>query len=282
MDKHGLSDAIVADSSCDLTDELATELNVVTVPFTMTLEERSYSDDNELDLPSFMRAMKATTGRIGSAAPSPYLFKQAFERTAARFAITLSSKLSACHENAVLGAEMADVPVHEKPHIFDSMSASAGEVLVALKIRQLLREGLHHMEVVQRVEAFIASMKTYFVLENVDNLLKNGRLNKVAGKLTSLLNIKPILGSDGQGAIKLFGFSRNQNKAIAKMAALVVESGKSTEDESLVVTHCGNQALAERVVAAITQKSRFREALILPTRGLSSVYTDEQGVVMAF
>jgi DegV family protein with EDD domain len=282
MDKHGLSDVIVADSSCDLTDELAAEMNVVTVPFTMMLEERSYSDDHELDLPSFMRAMKATTGRIGSAAPSPYLFKQAFERTAARFAITLSSKLSACHENAILGAAMSDVPANEKPHIFDSLSASAGEVLVALKIRQLLREGRHHLEVVQRVEAFIANMKTYFVLENVDNLLKNGRLNKVAGKLTSLLNIKPILGSDGQGVIKLFGFSRNQNKAIAKMAALVAESGKPTEDESLVVTHCGNQVLAERIVAAITQKSRFREVLILPTRGLSSVYTDEQGVVMAF
>jgi len=273
---------IVADSSCDFTDAQLEQYQVCTVPFSMQLGADTYHDDHRLSIAAFLAAMKANTGKVGSAAPSPLLFKQAFEQTRARFAVTLSGNLSACYDNAVLGREMADLPEAEKPHIFDSKSASAGEVLLALKISRYIDEGLHSLEIVSRIEAFIKEMKTYFVLENIDNLLKNGRLNKVAGKLTQLLNIKPILGSDGDGNIKLFGYGRGRKSIIKKMVDTVAESGRATEQASLVVTHCCNQELAEELVEAVSARHRFMEVLILPTRGLSSVYADHQGVIMAY
>lgn len=61
-------------------------------------------------------------------------------------------------------------------------------------------------------------MKTYFVLENLDNLVKNGRMNKITGKILSLLHIRPILGSDGDGNIAFFTQARGQNQIIEKLA----------------------------------------------------------------
>ena len=69
---------IVADSSCDLTNELRKEWGVKSVPLTLTLAEESYIDDDNLDVPDFMARMQACKGRVGSAAPSPGLYADAF------------------------------------------------------------------------------------------------------------------------------------------------------------------------------------------------------------
>lgn len=272
---------IIADSCCDMTPELKQRLGVVTVPLTMTLGEKCFVDDETLDLPLFMEEMKNCTDRIGSAAPSPMLYKEAFQGAHTSFAVTLSSHLSASYANAMLGKTMAEEEGADV-HVFDSKSASAGEVLVVLKIRRMIDDGIHKAKIITAVESFIQEMKTYFVLDNIDNLLKNGRLNKIVGKLIFLLNIKPVMGADKDGHIALYDHARGQNQIIRKLADTIEKSGRHTEGESLVITHCQNPGLAERLREAIQNRYHFKEILIVPTRGLSSTYANAGGVVMAF
>ena len=272
---------IIADSCCDMTPELQERLGVITVPLSMTLGERSIVDDETLDLPRFMVEMKNCTDRIGSAAPSPTLYQEAFQQAQAAFVVTLSSNLSASYANAILGKTMAEEEGAEV-HVFDSKSASAGEVLVVLKIRRMIDAGFHKATIIAAVEDFIREMKTYFVLDNIENLLKNGRLNKVVGKLICLLNIKPVMGADDDGHIALYDHARGQNQIIRKLADTIEKSGKHTEGESLVITHCQNPGLAERLKETIQNRYHFQEILIVPTRGLSSTYANSGGIVMAF
>ncbi len=272
---------IIADSCCDMTPALKERLGVITVPLSMLLGEKSFIDDETLDLPAFMAEMESCTGKIGSAAPSPLLYKDAFQGAPASFAVTLSSKLSSSYANARLGQEMAEEEGADV-HVFDSKSASAGEVLVVLKIRAMIDAGFHKAKIIPAVESFIQEMRTYFVLDNIENLLKNGRLNKIVGKLIFLLNIKPVMGADKDGNITLYDHARGQNQIIRKMADAIEKSGKRTEGESLVITHCQNPGLAERLMAAIQDRYHFKEILIVPTGGLSSTYANTGGVVMAF
>ncbi|MDR1927460.1 MAG: DegV family EDD domain-containing protein [Oscillospiraceae bacterium] len=273
---------IVADSSCDLSPELKAKWGATTIPFTMTLGEKDFRDDETLDLPSFMEEMKRCTGKIGSALPSPHLYKEAFEGGQISFGITISSKLSGSYSSAMLGKRLAEEESGAEVHIFDSLSASAGEVLVALKIHAMIELGFQKAKIIASVEAFIKEMKTYFVLENINNLLKNGRLNKVTGKLISVLGIKPIMGSDGEGNIALFSHGRGRKQILDKLVRTIAASGKNTENESLVITHCNNADLAATLADAIRKRHQFKEILIFPTGGLSSVYADEKGVIMAF
>ncbi|HBT95819.1 MAG TPA: EDD domain protein [Coriobacteriia bacterium] len=289
---------IVADSCCDMTDELKERLGVVTVPFGMDLGDTQYKDDAALNLPKFKEAMAKWHGRIGSAAPSPHSFYEAFKKTGAAFCLTISGKLSATNENAHLAAELleadresagkatppssSDADCGKRIHIVDSLSASAGETLVAIKLRQLIDARFSELVILQRIEQFIHGMKTYFVLENIDNLLKNGRLNRVAGTLTSLLHIKPLLGSDGQGQIKLFGQTRSRKQTINKLVNTIAHSGRATTGEHLVISHCDNPSLAEELAERIRGLYDFAEIVIVPTGGLSSVYADQEGVVIAY
>lgn len=271
---------LVADSSCDLTPELKQDWNVTTIPLTLTLEDESFTDDEALDLPDFMARMHACKGRIGSAAPSPGLFAEAFGRAHA-FAVTLSGNLSGSFASAIAGKEIAEEKGADV-HVFDSRSAAAGEVLIMMKIRKLIREGLPHTEIIAAVERFIQEMRTFFVLDNIDNLLKNGRLNRITGKIISTLHIRPILGADGNGNISLFSHVQGWKQAVKKLADTIAADGRSTEGASLVITHCNNASLAEELRAEVERRYRFSEILILPTRGLSSLYANEKGVIMAF
>lgn len=272
---------IIADSSCDLTPELRTEWGVTTVPFIMTLGEKSITDDDTLDLQGFIEEMNNCKERIGSASPSPLLYKEAFQGSHCSFAITLSSKLSGSYSSAMMGKSLAEEECADV-HVFDSKSATAGEVLVALKIRKMISSGIQKSEIISSIESFISGMKTYFALDSVDNLMKNGRLNKITGKLINVLHIRPIMGADGDGNIALFSHARGQNQVLEKLADTIEASGKDTKGESMVITHCNNPELAGKLMNIIKNRYNFKEILILQTKGLSSVYTSNKGIVMAF
>ncbi len=273
--------SIVADSCCDMTPELREQLGVTNVPLTLNLGDESYVDDDTLDLPAFMEAMKNCTGRIGTAAPAPELYREAFVAGSPSFGITLSSRLSGSYQSAEVGKALAEED-GALTYVFDSKSASAGEILIAIELRKLIDQALSHSDIIARIEHFIAQMKTYFVLDNVENLRKNGRLNFIVGKIISILGLKPMMGSDGDGNIALFSHARGTDKVLEMMADTVAESGMDTHGKDLVITHCNNPGMTEKLKALLESRFSFAKIWVVPTRGLSSVYANDKGVIMAF
>jgi DegV family protein with EDD domain len=273
---------IIVDSCCDMTPRLAERLGAVTVPLTMRLGSKEFVDDHTLDLPGFMREMAASKEKAGSASPPPVSFKEAIESAGRSFVVTLSSKLSGSYSSAELGKAHAEETAKVDTHVFDSKSASAGETLIALKIRELLSNGLSKEQIIGAVNSFIDNMKTYFVLEKHDNLLKNGRLNRITERIITVLNIKLVMGSDGNGSIALYAKPRGTKQMLEKLISLIKSSEKPTSGESLVISHCNNVNLAEQLSSAVKKHFDFKEVLIVPTRGISSMYADDKGIVMAF
>ena len=178
---------IIGDSACDLTKELESEFNAErAVPFYLDIGDESLVDDDSLSMPDFMTKMKNCTSKMGSAAPSPKHWMDAFVKSGGGFAVIISSRLSAMYQAAMLGLEMAKNEFPEMiGHVFDSKSAACGEVLVAMKIRQFIESGLDFDAIVKKVENFIEEMKTFILLEDVSNLVKNGRIDRKSTRLNS-------------------------------------------------------------------------------------------------
>jgi DegV family protein with EDD domain len=273
---------IIVDSCCDITPDLKEKLNATTIPLTLTLGEKSFVDDESLNMPVFMEEMKNCKEKIGTAAPSPVLYKEAFEGSHASFAVTLSGNLSSSNSSALVGKSMIEKGNEADIHVFDSKSASAGEVLIALKIQELIDKGYQISKIVTFIENFIKNMKTYFVLYNINNLLKNGRLNKVVGKIVSTFNIKPVMGSDGNGNIALLSYARGQNQIMKKLCDTIRKSGKKTDGERLVIAHCNNSTFAQKFKDFVKDHYHFKDVTIVPMKGVSSVYANDKGVVIAF
>lgn len=278
-----MKQSIIVDSCCDMTPELAERLGITSVvPMTMMLGEKEYTDDENLDLSEFMAEMTACKTRVSSAAPPPHAFMEAIEAAISSFVVTISSQLSASFENAQIGKKFADENGEVNTHIIDSKSASAGEVLVAMKLRELISQELSKEQIISVLSSFIDNMKTYFVLERYENLIKNGRLGKVKGKIVSLMNVKLIMGSDGNGAIALHAKPRGTQQMIEKMVSFVKGSKKETSGESMVICHNNNLTLAKQLSGTFKKHFDFKEILIVPMRGAISLYADNKGIVLAF
>jgi len=274
---------ILGDSACDLTKELEIELNAErAVPFYLDIGSETLVDDDNLSMPAFMKKMKACTTKMGSACPSPINWMDAFVKHNGGYAVTISSKLSAMHQTAEIGLKMAK---KEMPglvgHVFDSKSAACGEVLVALKIRQFTESGLEFDAVVKKVEEFIEKMRTFVLLEDVSNLVKNGRMNKVKGTIVSVLGIKPVLFSN-DGEIDLFDRIRGSSNVADKLLDCIAQCKCKTKGKELIISHCNNLSLAEELRDKAGKKLGFGRIIILETKGLTSLYACDKGIILSF
>lgn len=273
---------IIGDSCLDLTEELKKDPHFQMIPLTLEVGDVHVRDDETFDQKAFLELVRNSEECPKTACPSPELFKEAYECEAENvFVVTLSKHLSGSYNSAMVGKEL-----YEEQHgtdknivIIDSLSASSGELNVALTIRDLCEQGLSFAEVVSRAESYRDSMQTFFVLETLDFLRKNGRLKGLQAFIATALNIKPVMGADGGTIIKL-DQARGINRALSRMAELAVASVEDTASRRLVIAHCNNEKRAEQVRDLLCQKASFREVVITNTAGVATVYAGDGGIVV--
>ena len=164
--------------------------------------------------------------------------------------------------------------------VIDSWSASAGELNIALYIKELCESGMAFDQVCQKAEEFKAEMKTYFVLESLDVLRKNGRLTGLQAFFATALNIKPVMGAT-EGVIIKEDQARGINKALAKMCDYAQKNIKEPEGKTAVVAHCNNRERAEFVKEELLKRIPFKDVVITETAGVATVYASDGGVVLA-
>ena len=164
-------------------------------------------------------------------------------------------------------------------HVVDSESASCGETQIVKKLVELEEQGLPFEEIVKQIEEFRSNMHTYFVLDNLETLRKNGRLTGVKALVASTLSIKPIMAGD-KGNIVQRGQSIGMKKALRRMAEIILEEVGDAQHRTLMITHCNAQDRAETIKKLLTDKVQFRDCLIMDTRGVSSMYANDGGVIV--
>ncbi|MGF0040183.1 DegV family protein [Peptoniphilaceae bacterium SGI.131] len=273
---------IIGDSGLDLNSDLEKKLNIELVPFFIDIEDQHFIDDGSIDVDAYLDAMKASKNTPKTAAPSPDFFYKAMAKADEAFAVTISSKLSTTYSNALIAKKMLEESYPEKKvHVFDSLSAVAGETLVAMKIQEKVNENKPFEAIVQEVEAFIKDMTTLFVLESLDNLIKNGRITKIVGKIASVLSINPVcLGENGE--INMKYKVRGMKNAINKLVSTIGESAENLSEKILVISHVKNPLRAENLKEKIEGIYRFKDIVITEAKGLSATYANRGGIVLAF
>ena len=278
---------ILVDSCCDLSAELRAHTQAAVAPLTITIGGEDYVDDGTVDIPSYLARMSASKETPRSACPSPDTYAHDIRNAKdACFVVTLSGKLSGSHNAAALGAELAKESCPDKPvHVFDSESASAGETYLALMLRDLIDAGRSFEEIVSTVEEKIHSLHTLFVLDTLDNLVKNGRLNKAVALIAGVLSIRLLLSDDGSGDIKLLAKARGIKGALAQMVDTCKKhtEGLTAGSQRLVLSYCNCLERANQVAAMIREKCpAIGEIVMTPTSALSSMYAGDGGIVIAY
>lgn len=278
-----MSFKIIVDSCCDLTPAQLRDGCFVSVPLTIHVGSHVVVDDPCFDRGALLHAMHHCPTAPHTSCPSPAQYLDAFDCGAEDiYVVTLSALLSGSHNAA---AQARNLWLEEHPeanvHIFNSCSASAGEVLVALKIQELAQSGMDFTTVVAQVSRYIEEMDTMFVLENLDNLRKNGRLSRMQSLVTSTLRIKLLLGSTPEGEICKRGQAMSVKQALGKMASIMAADPNHV-GRRLAIVHCNCLDRAYYLRELALKQCRFSDILISETGGISTVYANDGGVVAAY
>lgn len=273
---------IVCDSCTDLPLELAADPHIKRAPLSIQVGPETIIDDESFRQDILLEKMRACPDAPRTACPSPSMFLDRFSEEGDTYVVTLSSRLSGSY-NAAMQARAIYLEEGGKGniHVFNSRSASSGQAQIVLLIRELAGRRLPFAQVVERTEAYIGRMKTLFVLENLDNLRKNGRLTRMQALVTGALRVKLLCGSTPEGEIQKLGQGLSMKQTLARMAARM-EADAAHVGRRLILAQCNCLERAEAVRELIRKRCRFGEVLIVPTGGISTVYADDGGIVAAY
>lgn len=277
-----MSYKIVLDSCGELPAKLLGDHRFERVPLGLEVGEYKILDDENFDQAEFLKKVAEYPKCPKSSCPSPERFMESYGAPEAEhvYAVTLSSPLSGSYNSAELGKKLYHEKYGDKKiHVVDSRSASGGETQIALKLVDLEEAGLPFEEIVDRIEEFRDNLQTYFVLDNLETLRKNGRLTGVKALVASTLSIKPVMGAD-KGEIIQRSQTIGIKKALSRMAELVAGEVKDPEEKRLVITHCNAPDRAEQVKKMILDKVSFKECIIMDMRGVSTMYANDGGVIV--
>lgn len=278
-----MSYLIIGDSCTDLPEEWKKKEYVKLVPLSITLDNELIVDDENFQQTDFLRKMKESPNCPKSACPSPDEYGKYFDQADEIYVVTLSGNLSGSYNSALIAADIyREEHGDKKIHIFDSCSASVGQMLLVMKIDELKKEGRSFEEVCEEVTKFRDGRKTKFVLETLDTLRKNGRLSNIQAILANALNIKPIMEGSQEGTIEKLDQARGINKALQMMAKYVAADVKNAEDRILGIAHCNNRERAEHMKELISKLVKFKDVIIVETAGISSLYANDGGIIISY
>ena len=277
-----MSYTIVMDSCGERTEEMRKDKRIISAPLTMQLDEYSFVDDDTFDQADFLKKIAASPNCPKSACPSTDYYKEAFDQGTERaYAVTLSAELSGSYNSAMLARKLL---LEEKPemkiHVFNSRSASIGQTLITRKIQECEEAGMEFEEVVETVEAYIDGQNTYFVLENLETLRKNGRLSNLKAFVASALKIKPVMKATPEGTIAQLDQARGINKALVKLVNYLVEDVENPEEKVLALSHCNCPDRAAMVRDAILERIKVKDVILVDSAGITTMYANDGGVVV--
>ncbi|HIQ73698.1 MAG TPA: DegV family protein [Candidatus Cottocaccamicrobium excrementipullorum] len=273
---------IIGDSCLDLTRELKKDPHFQTVPLTLQVGQVTVTDDEQFDQKAFIQLMKNSPECPKTACPSPERFKEAYACPEENvFVICLSEHLSGTYSSACLGKKLYEEEYGKKNIcVLSSDSAAAGELNLALYIRDLCEQSVPFEEIVKRASAYRDDMKTYFVLESLDYLRKNGRLSGLQAFFATTLNIKPVMAGD-KGVIVKVDQARGITKALQRMCDHAVRAVGDTRERTLVISHCNCPERAQFVKEEMEKRGSYRDVVITEGAGVTTVYANDGGIVIA-
>lgn len=274
---------IVSDSSCELRSlpDAASGVGFATVPLKIRVGDREFVDNAMLDIPSMMEEMRNYNGASTTACPSPEEWAEKFLLGDNVIAIAISSSLSGSYNSAMIAKEMVlENHPYKKIHIIDSLSTGGEMALAILKANELIAQGLDFDTVVKELEVYYAPRQVLFALSCFDNLVKNGRLNRVVGFVAGKMGMRLVGRGSEDGKLEMLHKTRGETRTLAFILEEMDRRGYN--GTPVVISHCFNPVAAGLLKNGIENKWHGAQVHILPCSGLTSFYAQEGGIIVGY
>ena len=269
---------ILTDSTADLPESWALENDVQILGLTIQLDGITYETVGEKKLTSeqLLSKMEAgsqpTTSQI-NVGQFEDIFRGYAEIGMPVLYIAFASVLSGTYQSAVMARDMVlgDFP-EAVIRIIDTKAASMGEGILVMKAVEAKAAGQSLEQVVALIKSLVPKVKTYFLVDDLNHLMRGGRISKTAALMGSLVNIKPVIAVKGDGRLDSVAKVRGKKKAQTEVVRMTLED---IADPRVVIAYAGadSQEVAQTLKDQLLASEPVNEVLILPLGPVISTHT---------
>ena len=243
---------IMTDSCCDMTDQMARELELEVLPLCLEMggkEYRNLLDGSELDFQEFYNRIRAGEEATTSAV-SVGAFEERMRAILSQgkdiLCINFSSALSTTYQSAVIAAEELQSEFPDgKVLVVDSLCASLGQGLLLYLCVQQKRAG----KSLEEVHAFAQETKGkvchWFTVDDLNHLKRGGRISAATALFGTMLSIKPVMHVDDGGHLVPVSKARGRKASILEMAEHMAKTAIDPANQTVFISHgdCEGDAL---------------------------------------
>jgi len=262
---------IVTDSSITIEPEVVKELDITIVPLSVMVDGVVYSD-SDLKEGEFLRLMKESKNLPKTSQPPVGVFAEVFEALAETadhiIAIHMSHALSGTIEAARQGATLANADVT----IIDSSFTDQALKFQVVEAAKLAKDGAELDEILQRIEEVKEKSELYIGVSTLENLVKGGRIGRVTGLISSLLNIRVVMQMKNhqlQTIVKGRG-----DKTFKKWLNELEDKLTNVDIEEISISYAGTPAYATEMKERL-QKFVEKSISVLETGSIIQTHTGE-------
>ena len=184
---------IVTDSTADLTEQEIQDFNIHVVPLNITIQEEHYLDGETITKEEFKNKMIESSELPMTAQPSIGRFVELYDELGKDGSQIISIHLMNSISGTVNAARQAADITESTVTVVDSDFTSRSMGIIVREAAQAAKEGKSAEEVLAVIESTRQRTKLYLTVLNLDNLIKGGRISRVMGAFSNLLNIKLFL-----------------------------------------------------------------------------------------
>ena len=267
---------ILTDSTADLPESWTQEHDVQVLGLTIQLDGQTHETvgpdklTSEQLLAKMESGSKPTTSQINVGQFEDVFRQYAQEGTAVLY-VAFASALSGTYQSAVMAREMV---LEDYPKaiitILDTKAASMGEGLLVMKAVEARAAGQSLEQTEDLLQSLVPRVKTYFLVDDLNHLMRGGRISKAAALMGSLVNIKPIIAVTADGSLDSVTKVRGKKKAQAEVVRMTLDT---ISDPRVVVAYAGEKEVAETVKEQLLASGQVTEVLILPLGPVISTHT---------
>lgn len=267
---------IMADSTCDLSQEILDRYNIGIAPLNIIINGTTYRDKIDISADDFFKMLPTLAELPTTSMPSPdeylQIIDKAIEEGYAEFlCICMSSGTSGSYQSAELAKDYfyeRNPGSNYKIHVVDSLSMSHGSGWLILKSAKLLEQGYNFDELVEFNETYKIRVKHFLCVDDLNNLIKSGRLTNASAFIGKLLKVKPIMSmKKGKGAI--VAKERGLNKVLKFYVEEFVRRIDKEITDFIIIGYSSNIIIARSLEEKIKLETDFDSEIYILQMGVS-------------
>jgi DegV family protein with EDD domain len=257
------STAIIVDSGCDLPEEIIDNMNIHVIPVRLNFGNTHYVDKVSLTSDEFWKELKTNPNHPQTSQPSPGDFRRQYQFLSSHYesaiSIHLPEALSGTYQSAITAAKSLST---FSVNILDSFSGTIGTGLIAMRTAEAIAKGKNTNEVKIIAKQAIENTQLYVGLDNLDNIVKGGRISPTVQKIANFFKINPYLAFKKDG-LKPVGISFGNNDKANKFRKFVENKIPKNKKVRIGISHAQMNIFVENWIKSLI--NRFGENNVITT-----------------